>query len=136
MQLLYFNRDRHQWVHCYGKTCEKGAEMKTITLKLDYLSSPICGEYYSIEKHCTVTGYPIIDDDKTLQDICNKIQTMYSSYYEFDSHGEACWFNKEQQKKDRQKMIELLSKLKSRLNELNDGSFIIEDFITSEYEKI
>lgn len=51
-------------------------------------------------------------------------------YYEFDSHGEACWFNKEQQKKDKPKMLQLLSKLKKRLNEINDGSFEIEDLIT------
>ena len=61
---------------------------------------------------------------------------MYSSYYEFDSHGVACWFNKEQQIKDKLKMLELLSKLKARLNEINDGSFEIEDLITPEYEKL
>lgn len=57
-------------------------------------------------------------------------------YYEFDSHGEACWFNKEQQKKDKPKMLQLLSKLKKRLNEINDGSFEIEDLITPEYEDL
>lgn len=109
--------------------------MKTIKLKLDYLSGPICGEYYSIEKHCIITKILIIDNDKELQDICKKMQNMYSSYYEFDSHGEACWFNKKQQEKDKPKMLELLAKLKTRLAELNDGTFDIEDLITPEYEK-
>lgn len=110
--------------------------MKTIKLKLDYSSSPICGEYYSLEKHCIVTKILIIDNDKELQDICKKMQDMYSSYYEFNSHDDACWFNKEQQKADKPKMLELLGKLKSRLNELNDGTFEILDLITPEYEKL
>lgn len=110
--------------------------MKTIKLQLDYSSSPICGEYYSVEKHCVITKISIIDEDKALQDICDKIQTLYSSYYEFNSNGETCWFNKEQQKKDKPIMLGLLAKLKTRLNELNDGSFVIEDLITPEYEKI
>lgn len=61
---------------------------------------------------------------------------MYSSYDEFNSHDGACWFNKEQQKEDKPKMLELLGKLKSRLNELNDGTFEIMDLITPEYEKL
>ena len=110
--------------------------MKTIKLKLDYSDSPICGEYYSIEKHCVVTKVLVIDNDKKLQNICKKMQDMYSSYYEFDSHGEACWFNKERQKEDKPKMLELLTELKARLDEINDGTFEIEDLITPEYDKI
>lgn len=110
--------------------------MKTIKLKLDYLSSPICGDFYSIEKHCIITKILSIDEDKVLQDICEKMKNMYSSYYEFDSNGEACWFNKERQKEDKPKMLGLLSELKARLAEINDGTFTIEDLITPEYEKI
>lgn len=33
-------------------------------------------------------------------------------------------------------MLELLAKLKARLNEINDGSFEIEDLITPEYENL
>ncbi len=110
--------------------------MKIIKLKLDYLSNPICGEYYSIEKHCTITKIALIDKDKVVQHVGNEMQTLYSSYYEFDSHGEACWFNKEQQVKDKPKMLALLAKMKARLEEINDGSFEIEDLITPEYENL
>lgn len=54
----------------------------------------------------------------------------------FDSHNEACWFDKEKQIEDKSKMLELLSKLKARLNEINDGSFEIEDLITPEYDNL
>lgn len=110
--------------------------MKTIKLELDYLCNPIFGEYYSIEKHCTITSVAIVDEDKRLQDIGNEIKTLYSSYYEFDSHDQACWFNKEQQIQDKPKMLKLLKELKARLEEINDGSFEVEDFITPEYEKL
>lgn len=33
-------------------------------------------------------------------------------------------------------MLELLSKLKLRLNDINDGSFEVEDLITLEYENL
>ena len=68
--------------------------------------------------------------------IIKEMADLYTSYYEFDSHGEACWFNKEKQIEDKSKMLELLSKLKVRLDEINDGSFEIEDLITPEYEKL
>lgn len=110
--------------------------MKIVQLKLDYLSYPIFGEYYSIEKHCTITKISVIDEDKVLKDVGNKMQTLYSSYFEFDSHDQACWFNKEQQIKDKPKMLDLLAKLKARLNEINDGSFEIEDLITPEYDRL
>ena len=110
--------------------------MKIIKLKLDYSCNPIFGEYYSIEKHCTITGITPIDEDKALQDIGNEMKALYSSYYEFDSHDEACWFNKEQQIKDKPKMLNLLAKLKARFDEINDGSFEVEDLITPEYENL
>ena len=110
--------------------------MQTVKLELDYLCNPIFGEYYSIKKHCAITTIAIIDEDKVLQDIGNEMKTLYSSYYEFDSHDQACWFNKEKQIKDKPKMLELLSKLKARLDEINDGSFEIEDLITPEYENL
>ena len=50
---------------------------------------------------------------------------MFSSYYEFDSHGQACWFNSEQEKADKEIMLDLITHLISRLNEINDGSFVI-----------
>ena len=33
-------------------------------------------------------------------------------------------------------MLELLTELKARLDEINDGTFEIEDLITPEYDKI
>lgn len=110
--------------------------MKTIKLQLDYLQGPIWGEYYSVTLHKSVTGINFVDNDLTLQKIHNQMQDMYSSYYEFNSHGQACFFDEEKQKAEKDKMLELLEALKSRLNELNDGSYEVEDLISPEYEKL
>ena len=40
---------------------------------------------------------------------------------------QACFFDEEQEKKDKYKMLALLEKLKKRLYEINDGSFEIDD---------
>ncbi len=36
-----------------------------------------------------------------------EIGELYDSYYEFDSHDQACWFNEEQEKTDKSLMLEL-----------------------------
>jgi len=110
--------------------------MKNVKLDLDYLSGPIWGEIYSVELHKSITGIQIIDDDKILQELHNQIQDLFLTYYDFDTNGQTCLFNKEKQKADKDKMLELVNKLKLRLNEINDGSFEIEDLITPEYEKL
>ena len=110
--------------------------MKIIKLDLDYLSGPIWGDVYSIELHKSITGIKIIDDDKILQDLHNQIQDLFLTYYDFDKDGQACLFNKEKQKADKVRMLELVNKLKLRLNEINDCSFEIEDLITSQYENM
>lgn len=54
----------------------------------------------------------------------------------FDSHNEPCWYNHEKEKAEKDVMIELISKIKSRLNEINDGSFVVEDLETERLKKL
>ena len=105
-----------------------------IKLMFDYLQGAIWTS--DIETGEPITGIEVIDTDSIIIKINFEMAELYSSYYEFDSHDQACWFNKEQQIKDKTKMLELLGKLKARLEELNDGSFEIEDLITPEYENL
>lgn len=99
--------------------------MKVIKIMLDYLQGPIWTSDPKTGK--PETGIEVVDNDETLRQINYEIQNLYDSYYEFDSHGEACWFNETQEKSDRDKMLGLLSKLNSRLAEINDGSFVVDD---------
>ena len=56
----------------------------------------------------------------------DEIQDLYSSYYKINYNDELVYFDKEQEKKDKYKMLALLRKLIKRLNELNDGSLKID----------
>ena len=105
-----------------------------VKIQLDFLQGPIW--ISDVETGQPMTGIYIIDNDEKLRKINYEISTLYSSYYEFDSHDQACWFNEEQEKKDKEKMISLLKQLIDRLNELNDGSFIVEDYETDRLEKL
>ena len=105
-----------------------------VRIKLDFLQGPIW--ISDVETGQPMTGIDIIDNDEKLRKINYEISTLYSSYYEFDSHEQACWFNEEQEKKDKSKMLSLLKQLIDRLNELNDGSFIVEDYETERLEKL
>ena len=98
-----------------------------IIIMLDWNAGPIWGNYIDPETFEKSTGVEIVDNDKTVQELNNKISELYSSYYDFDSNGEGCTFNKEKEIADKTIMLDLLGKLISRLNELNDGSFEIED---------
>ena len=105
-----------------------------VKIQLDFLQGPIW--ISDVETGQPMTGIDIIDNDEKLRKINYEISNLYSSYYEFDSHDQACWFNEEQEKKDKEKMISLLKQLIDRLNELNDGSFLVEDYETERLEKL
>ena len=105
-----------------------------VKIQLDFLQGPIW--ISDVETGQPMTGIDIIDNDEKLRKLNYEISTLYSSYYEFDSHDQACWFNEEQEKKDKEKMISLLKQLIDRLNEINDGSFVVEDYETERLEKL
>ena len=52
---------------------------------------------------------------------------MFSSYYEFDTHNVPCWFDYEKEKAEKEIMLDLIAQIVARLNEINDGSFVVED---------
>ena len=54
-------------------------------------------------------------------------ENLYSSYYKINYNNQPVYFDKEQEKKDKYKMLDLLGKLIKRLDEVNDGSFEIDD---------
>lgn len=102
--------------------------MRIVKLLLDYLQGPIWTSDAQTGRPCT--GIAVVDNDEDLRKVNFEISNLYSSYYEFNSHGQACWFNEEQEKADKQKMLDLLGRLNVRLAEINDGSFEVEDLET------
>lgn len=104
--------------------------MQTVKIMLDFIFGPIWKDHIIDDKYTSGTGIALIDNDKELQAINDEISELYSSYYYFDSHDQPCWFDEEQEKADKQKMLDLLGKLNARLAEINDGSFVVEDLET------
>ena len=103
------------------------SEVNTVKIMMDFLAGPLWTYRYNSESKKFVTDNPLIDNDTELQKINNEIQDLYSSYYYFDYNGQACYFDEKQERADKNKMLSLLNKLNNRLNEINDGSFIVDD---------
>lgn len=103
-------------------------EKEIIELKLDFGQGPIWISYFEDGTPCT--GVDIIDNDVELRKINYQISHMYTSYYEFGEGGYPVAFNEEKRQEERPKMLELMNELNKRLNEINDGSFEVVDYIT------
>ena len=52
---------------------------------------------------------------------------LHSPYYKINYINQLVYFDKEQDKKDKYKLLDMLGKLIKRLDEVNDGSFEIDD---------
>lgn len=50
------------------------------------------------------------------QKLNNEIQDLYSSYYKINYNNQTLYFDKEQEKKYKYKMLDLLGELMKRLN--------------------
>lgn len=112
----------------------KGTTTRTLKISLDFLAGPLWkGEFIDGE---IPTDIPAIDSDAALQTLNDQICELHSSYYEFDSHDQACWFNEEQEKADKPLMLEFLGKLNARIAELSDGSFVMDDQETPRVEAL
>lgn len=105
--------------------------MKTLKLELDFLIGPIVKDVFSASKNKLVTGVEVIDNDLELNELNEKASALYSSFYEFDE-DEACRFNSTIAKEHLDELKELITKIKNRLNILNDGSFELSDMITDQ----
>ena len=73
---------------------------------------------------------PLVDQDPIVRELNKEAGTLFDSYYEFDSHGDPCWFDEDGQRADAGRMLALVTALKARLAEINDGSYIVEDLET------
>lgn len=107
---------------------------KKVKLKLDYLQGPIWMS--DVETGQPWTGIDIIDNDEKIRELNWKISDMFDNYYEFDSHDMPCYFNWELQKKEKPIMLSLIKQLNDRLAEINDGSFVVEDYLTDYYKNL
>jgi hypothetical protein len=72
-------------------------------------------------------GVKVLDDDIEIKGVEEKISDLYSSCFEWNSHGETLWFDKAKGASIKPKLIGLLDELRSRIAALGDGSFAVDD---------
>ncbi len=108
---------------------------ETIKIMLDFLQGPIW--LSDIETGEPFTEVEIVNNDPIIRELNRECGQRYTGYYKFDYNGQACFFDEEAEKKDKYIMIDLLTKLINRLNEINDGSYVVEDFnIIEKYKNL
>ncbi|EHR31818.1 hypothetical protein [Helcococcus kunzii] len=101
--------------------------MKRLKIMLDFISGPLWKDVFDTQKKELVTGIEVVDNDEYLQKINEEIQALYSFYYKINYNNEPVYFDKKQERLDKEKMLDLLGRLIDRINEINDGSFVIDD---------
>ncbi len=97
---------------------------ENIKIGIRFLIGPIVKDVFSASKN-----------DLELNEWNEKASALYSSFYEFDE-DEACRFNSIIAKEHLDELKELITKIKNRLNILNDGSFELSDMITDQLREL
>lgn len=108
--------------------------MVIIKIMNEFLHGPVwtC----DMETGIMTDDFPLVHDDPVVASLNEQIGELYNSYYEFDSHDVACWFDEEREKADKPRMLELPRQLNARIAELNDGSFVVDDQETPRVEAL
>lgn len=107
--------------------------MLKIRLMNEYLHGPI---WVLNSEGISVWKCPIVEQDHILRELNKRAMEMFNSYYEFNSHDAPCWFNAEKEKAEKDSMLNLISQIKVRLEEIDDGNFIIEDLETERLKNL
>ncbi len=114
------------WLFTEG-TEDDESGIEEIDIVLNCLMGPILLSDYSTGE--VYTGIDVIDNDPIVRELNTKCGRMYSQYYYFypDYSDEPFFFDHVAQCKEADVMIELLGKLLDRLDEINDGSYVVND---------
>ena len=76
-------------------------------------------------------SFPLVFEDALLQELNEKAKELYDSFYAFNTSNAACEFFYDKEKACRNEMLTLIKKIVVRLEEISDGSFVVEDHETN-----
>ena len=114
-----------------GYIIEGEIDMYTVKIMNEFLHGAIW-----VYEDGVVSSLPTVDEDQILQELNRKTMELFNSYFEFDSNGESCTFNNDLSKKTKGEMLELISQIKERLNQINHGEFVVEDYETDRLKNL
>lgn len=107
-----------------------------IQIGLEFVFGPLLKDEVD-EKGNDSTGVKYVDEDVTLQKLDKDISDLWCSLWTNDpnSPGEMR-FDEIREKELAPKLLEMIQKLIYRLNEINDGSFEVDDMITNHLKSL
>lgn len=76
-------------------------------------------------------SFPIIYNDARLQELNKKARELYDSFYAFNTPNATCEFSYDKEKSCRDEMLMIIKEIVVRLEEISDGSFVVEDHETN-----
>ena len=111
-------------------------EKEIVYLGLEFLFGPI-QKFKENEKGEIITGIETIDKDEILQKLDKDINNLWCSLWLKDSNlPSGMHFDEVKEKELAPQLLEMINKLIDRLNEINDGSYEIEDMITDHLKSL
>ena len=105
-----------------------------IELRLDYWQGPIWGS--DIKTGKPLTGIDVIDNDEEIRKLNYEIYDLYDSFIIWDEDSIPQDFDYDKERANKDKMLDLLKKLNDRLDEINDGTYVVDDRLTEYYKKL
>ena len=115
---------------------ENKTNKKIIQIGLEFVFGPLLRDEVSADGSDS-TGVSLVDNDSEINNIDKQANDLWYSLWKNDSKSPSGMkFDKSGEKELAPVLLELVKKLISRLNEINDGSYIIEDMITEYLESL
>ena len=100
--------------------------MQEIKVKLDYSHGPIWKEKFDVATGEWSTGIDIIDNDAALQLLNSEAERIYTSLYVIDEDNK-CIFQSDLFEEKKSVLLSIIQTIIVRLNELNNGTYIVID---------
>ena len=107
-----------------------------IQIGLEFLFGPIQKFEEDVDGN-EITGIKVIDEDRITQELDKEIGEKWCDLWENDpNETSGMRFDEVKEKELASWFLEMLNKLIARLEEINDGSYEIEDMITDHFKEL
>lgn len=102
----------------------------TILVGLELVFGPILKDE-QLEDGSFSSGSEIVDNDLVIAELDRKTNELWCSLFSKDEESHSGFsFDYEKEKEIAPVLLDYIDQIKSRLNEINDGSFEVEDMIS------
>lgn len=108
----------------------------SIYVGLELVFGPILKDN-QLENGSFSSGSKIVDNDLIVKNLDKKINELWCTLYSKDKTNNSGFkFDEVKEKELASQLLEMINKLIDRLNEINDGSYEIEDMITDHLKSL